>query len=179
YYVRLKANHGTESIYSNTVSFKTKPNFIITNTSPYFIDSQVNLSADIYTNNGEITDLVFEYGNKSFTNEAVTDVNTIQPSFGQRVSATINNLEENVTYFYRIRGNQGGNVIYGPEGIFSLSDTVFLELSEEIIVKRESVELNGRVYSQGGNLINIQIEYGTTLDFGNLQYVTPSAILSG
>ena len=179
YYVRLKANHGTESIYSNTVSFKTKPNYIITNTSPYFLDSQVNLSADIYTNNGEITDLVFEYGNKSFTNEAVTDVNTIQPSFGQRVSATINNLEENVTYFYRIRGNQGGNVIYGPEGIFSLTDTVFLELGEEIIVKRESVELNGRVYSQGGNLINIQIEYGTTLDFGNLQYVTPSAILSG
>jgi photosystem II stability/assembly factor-like uncharacterized protein len=179
YYVRIKAEYEGKTIYSNPVNFITKPNFRIVTYNPNIVGDQANISAYLFAYKDDLTEIVVEYGEQSFNDEINTTPDTILVDASGNISATISGLETEKIYYYRIRAKQGEEIIYGPEGIFSLSENVVLLVDEDKDIYREYVQVNGKVFTQSGFLSTIQIEYGTTTDYGFSAYASPGFSSAG
>lgn len=179
YYVRIKAEYNGELVYSDPTSFVTKPNFSINSYNPTIVGDQATINAYVFAYKDDLTDIVIEFGEQEFTDEVAASPTTIDVNASGSITATISGLENEKIYYYRIRAMQGEETVYGPEGIFSLSDNVVLLIEEDKDVHRESAQVNGRIFTQNGYLSYIQIEYGTTTDYGLNAYATPGFSSAG
>jgi photosystem II stability/assembly factor-like uncharacterized protein len=179
YYVRIKAEYNGEVIYSNPITFTTKPNYRIVSYGPIIEDDQATITALLFAYKDDLTEIVIEYGEQEFTNEIIVSPNTITVSESGNISAIITALASDKIYYYRIRAKQGTDTIYGPEGIFSISENVVLLVDKDQSIYRESAILTGRVYTKSGYLSPIQIEYGISTDYGLTAYTSPGFSSAG
>lgn len=112
YYLRIKAVHKGLNIYSPVKSFKTRAEYTINLYNPTISGNSVTLSAYITSYNKNITNIVFEYGTINYENSISTAINQIPLNTSNNVSATITNLDPNLTYYYRIKALNGTDIIY-------------------------------------------------------------------
>lgn len=173
YYVRVKAVYDGESIYSNVINFTTRPEYRVQLYNPILSGTEASIRAVVYAYKDDLTQIVVEYGEEGFENEKEVLPNAIAVNSSGQVTATLTGLASDKTYYYRIRGSQGGELVYGPEGIFSFSESIVLLVDEVNDVKRESAIVSGRVYSSNNYLSNLMIEYGTSLAYGNIAFTEP------
>lgn len=166
YYVRIKAVHNGINVYSVVKSFKTKLEYSINLYNPNISGNSATLSAFIASNNKNITNIVFEYGILNYENAISTNSNQIPVNTADYVSATITNLDTNLTYYYRIKALNGTDFIYSKEGIFNTSGNIIM-VSSPTIDATTSINLVGLINANGKYLTNIQFEYGLTDSYGS------------
>ncbi|MBA4318026.1 MAG: hypothetical protein C0412_06475 [Flavobacterium sp.] len=166
YYVRIKAVHNGITIYSAVKSFMTRPKFVISLYNPSVSGNNATLSAYIAAYSETITNIVFEYGTLNYENNVSTNINQIPLNSSSYVSATINNLDPGLTYYFRIKALNGTEVIYSKEGLFNTSGNIIM-VSSPTIDATTSITLSGLINANGKYLTNIQFEYGLTDSYGS------------
>lgn len=175
YYIRIKAVHNGITIYSAVKSFKTAPKFAISVYNPSIIGNNATLSAYIYAFSENITNIVFEYGTLNYENNVSTNINQIAVYSSSYVSATINNLDPSLTYYFRIKALNGTEVIYSKEGLFNTSGNIIM-VSSPTIDATTFITLSGLINASGKYLTNIQFEYGLTDSYGSIINGLPNSV---
>ena len=166
YYLRIKAVHKGLNIYSPVKSFKTRAEYTINLYSPNISGNNVTLSAYITSYNKKITNIVFEYGTINYENSISTAINQIPLNTSNHVSATIANLDPNLTYYYRIKALNGTDIIYSKGNVFNTSGNVIM-VSNPTIETTSAINFVGLINGYGKYLTNIQFEYGLTDSYGS------------
>ncbi|MDW8850557.1 YCF48-related protein [Flavobacterium sp. MMLR14_040] len=174
YYVRLKAVHQGEKIYSEITSFTTITAYEIYLLNPTIQGNDVTLNAFIQSNSKLITNIVFEYGTLNYENSIVANPNQIAAESGDYLTALLSNLDPDKVYFYRVKALSGSEIIYSKDAVLNLSGKQLLTPFNIGIVKNNSVQLNGLVTSSADYFSNIEFEYGTTENFGTTVRSSPS-----
>ncbi|MES2239029.1 MAG: YCF48-related protein [Bacteroidota bacterium] len=175
YYVRIKAVHVGINIYSEVQSFTTKPLFNIYLYSPLISGNNATISANISALSENITNIVFEFGTQNFENVIPANINNIPVNSANRVSATISNLDPNLTYYYRIKALNGTEVIYSKEKVFNTSGNTIM-VSSTPVIGNTSVNLVGLINTNGKYLTNIQFEYGLTESYNTIISGSPNYV---
>lgn len=178
YYVRIKAVHLGINIYSNVQSFTTKPLFDIYIYSPIISGNNATISAAISAFSENITNIVFEYGTQNFENVIPANINSIPVNSANGVSATISNLDPNLTYYYRIKALNGTEVIYSKEKLFNTSGNIIM-VSGSPVIGSTSVNLAGLINTNGKYLTNIEFEYGLTDSYDTIISGSPNYVYGG
>lgn len=168
YYVRVKAIHQENKIYSEITSFTTKPDYEISLYNPGLSGNDVILNAYVLSNDKDITNIVFEYGIMNYENSISPVSNQVPVGQGQFLSATLTNVDKTKVYFYRLKALNGEKTIYSKTEILNYTRTVVLY--SEVVDSdniNETVQLKGIINPGGAFLTNIQFEYGTTEELGS------------
>jgi photosystem II stability/assembly factor-like uncharacterized protein len=175
YHVRIKAVHNGINIFSSIKSFKTRPEYAINLYSPSISDNNATLSAYVNAYSENITNIVFEYGSINYENSVATSPDIIPFNTSSYVTATLQNLNPNTTYYYRLKALNGTKIIYSKEGVLNTSGEIILTSG---IVKNNntSASLTGLINSNGKYLTNIQFEYGITENYGSTINASPNYI---
>lgn len=166
YYLRIKALHKGLNIYSTVKSFKTKPEYTINLYGSNISGNNATLSAYITSYNKNITNIVFEYGTINYENSISTVINQIPLNTANTVSATITNLDPNLTYYYRIKALNGTDIIYSKGNVFNTSGNVIM-VSNPTMEMNSAINFVGLINGNGKYLTNIQFEYGLTDSYGS------------
>lgn len=166
YYLRIKAVHKGLNIYSPVKSFKTRAEYTINLYNPTISGNNVTLSAYITSYNKNITNIVFEYGTINYENSISTAINQVPLNTSNTVSATIANLDPNLTYYYRIKALNGTDIIYSKGNVFNTSGNVIM-VSNPTIETTSAISFVGLINGYGKYLTNIQFEYGLTDSYGS------------
>lgn len=174
YYVRLKAVHQGEKIYSEITSFTTITAYEIYLLNPTIQGNNVTLNAFIQSNSKLITDIVFEYGTLNYENSIVANPNHIAAESGDYLTALLSNLDPDKVYFYRVKALIDNEIIYSKDAVLNLSGKQLLIPFNISVVKNNSVQLTGFVTSFADYFTNIEFEYGTTENFGTTVRSSPS-----
>lgn len=179
YFIRARALYDGEKIYTNTISFTTRPDFSLSYYDPIISGTEVTLRANINAYKDDLTEIFFEYGIESFANQQEGSPNSVEMSRNGLVTAVLNNLSSEGIYYYRIKAKLGEDIVYGPEAIFSLSENTVLLNDEVEELKRESTVIRGRVFTNTNYLSNIQIEYGINGLFDKVIFSQPNFSSAG
>lgn len=116
YYYFMKALTMGGTVYTDTLSFYTRPN----NARLLTLDA-TNISQNSATLNGEIKgfpvplNLFFEYGSDPvfFGMQAVANPASVNDTILRPVRADLTGLQNNTIYYFRLKGVSGNNVYYG------------------------------------------------------------------
>lgn len=166
YYVRMKAVHNGIEIFSSVKSFTTKSEYSISLYNPSINGNNATLSAYIYANSKDISNIVFEYGSINYENNIITSPNIIPYNTSTYVTSTIQNLDPNAIYYYRLKALNGSDIIYSKEGVFNTSGKIILTSGLVNSNNTSSANLTGLINANGKYLTNIQFEYGITENYG-------------
>ncbi len=179
YFVRLKFTHRGKVHYSTVYSFYTRPEYRITMHSPTITETDIQWGARVETYNGDISNLVFEYGKtREFGKEAAAAPDAVANNTWRNIQFSLTDLEPNTVYYYRVKGLQGDTVIYSNVHMFRASGGALLE-PDRAVVAGSSAILSGFVAPQGVAITNLQIEYGETAELGQTVAATPNSLISG
>jgi hypothetical protein len=177
YYARVKAKYENNIVYSNIVSFTTKKEYDLKISEAYIYNDNVYLNADVYANDKDISNIVFEYGDLSFENSVnaspseVSGLNSIYTS----IVLPANSFIPNKNYYVRLKAITNGKTIYSNTVIFNLDKKLILTKDENEIVADTSIKLNGLVKAFDYSAItDIKFEYGKTEGLGSELPSTPS-----
>ncbi|WP_264563945.1 YCF48-related protein [Flavobacterium sp. N3904] len=173
YYVRMKAVQNGIEIFSSVKSFTTKSEYSISLYNPSINGNNATLSAYIYAYSKDINNIVFEYGSINYENSVATSPNTILYNSSGYVTTTIQNLDPNTNYYYRLKALNGTNIIYSKEGVFNTSGEIILT-SSAVKNNNASANLTGLINGYGRYITNIQFEYGITENYGSTLNGTPN-----
>lgn len=147
---------------SETLEFRTLQKYVISTWEGVrAYASSAHLFGTIISNNGNITDIVFEYGpNKnelSFKTSGTPSV--IEEGHNGKIECVINDLSTESEYFYRIRANYGEQVIYGE--IYSFTTTPLFNITfNNVFTKPNTAIIRGEVTSYDSEITDIVLEYG-------------------
>lgn len=149
YFYRLKAFNGTDVIYSKegvlNISrkiFLTAGNIINSGNSTVQLNGFIN-AAGYYLNN-----IQFEYGTTENFGTSIDALPSIAYGYSTMpVNAVLNNLLTGVNYYYRLKANNGNNIVYSD--IFSFTTT-------PLGIEKPTFEENILLYPNPSNgIINI------------------------
>lgn len=175
YFTRIKALHEGVEIYSPIASFITQFEYKINLFTPYITDNTANLAANIIAYKDTIKNIVFEYGtNRSYDNIVIMTPDQVNKNSSGYFQTQLTDLDENSVYFYRIKANLGSDTIFSSENIFRISGGVIIIPLEVQKISDSSIKLQGFINTNGQYLYYIQFEYGTTNEFGDTIFSTPT-----
>ncbi|WJS93068.1 YCF48-related protein [Flavobacterium johnsoniae] len=176
YYVRLKGFQEGTKIYSDIISFQTKSEYEINIYFPYETTDGAVLNAYLISNEKDITNVVFEYGELNFDKSIAGTPDKILGKRDSFVSGELKNLDKTKAYFYRVKAIYGDKVIYSKTEILNYSRKAILFLETANSNQNGSVELKGIINAAGNYLTNLVFEYGTTENFGSSIQTNPSYV---
>jgi len=178
YNVRIKANYQGKEIFSRPVSFYTKPTYEIAVYSPYIVDRNAYFRFYIAANKDTIKDIIFEYGTTCEYENQISalpsQVNKSDSHYFDQIQLT--ELDPTAVYYYRIKANMGGEVIYSSENILNLQRNIVMIPIEPKPISKTSVQLQGMINPGYDYLYNIKFQYGTTEDLENSVAASPNSI---
>lgn len=163
YYYALSGQHNGSSRYSSIRSFTTTSDYdISTNFSSSSTSSTASISGNIVSYEFDITDVVFEYGTNEneLTNEIAGNPSIVAGSTSSFITAELENLEANTTYYYRIKATHKGETIYGNTSFVTTKREYDILLYNPSVSNSE-VSLYGYITSYGHEITDIVFEYGT------------------
>ncbi len=118
--------------------------------------------------NGNSTVVTFEYGPTiSYGNTITANQSPVNGSTNTTVSATINSLNPNTTYHFRVKGVSSVGTTYGSDQSFTtIVSAPIVTTNSASGITANSALLNGTVNANGVSTI-VTFEYGTTTSYGN------------
>ena len=148
-------------------------------------NSATNISADSATLNGVvnpndlITSVVFQYGTTtSYGLIAEADQGLISGTNDVNVSTTINGLQPDTLYHFRVGAKGGAFTVYGLDRTFTTSTSTSAPIAttkSATNVTSNSATLNGTV-NPNSLSTTVVFEYGTTTSYGTEVSATPGTI---
>lgn len=179
YYIRIKAMRNGSPVYSNKVSFNTRPDYTIYMYSPNIIGNSAGLQAYITAYKDTIRNVAVEYGTtREYKNQIATTPNQINKGYSSYISAQLNGMDSTAVYFYRIKGEMGTETIYSNENILTLKKGVIMIPIEIKLQSDSSVLMQGLINSKGAYIYNIKFQYGLSGNYSDSIAASPSAVYS-
>lgn len=179
YFVRLKFTQNGKVHHSAAFGFFTRPDYVITLQTPFVTKADVQWGARVETYDGDISNLVFEYGTtRDFGKQVAATPDAVAHNTWRHIQVSLTDLDLDTVYYYRVRGVQGESVIHSSVHLFRASGGALLE-PDQAVVAGNSVILSGFVAPQGVAITNLQIEYGETEALGHTVAATPNALMTG
>jgi phosphodiesterase/alkaline phosphatase D-like protein len=127
------------------------------------------LNATVNPEDEEVTDCHFEYGPSPSYGTSIPCVSS--PPIGASavpVTATVNGLNPNSIYYFRIVATSASGTNDGSQDSFTtLPNPPVVVTNPPISVAHTSATLQGAVDPEGGEVNNCYFEYGTTASFGS------------
>lgn len=180
YYYRLKAATQTDTFYSNTISFFSGNLY-----SSFEATAATNVTENSATLNGFVEGLKlpmsymsFQYGtDPDMPGSYVSiDHNFINDSLAHNVSVSINNLQPNTFYYYRLIGETAMGGHSSNVQSFYTGDIEFtFEAGPVTSVGQNSAILNGFADNFPFDA-NISFQYGTSPNYGTTVSATPAVL---
>ncbi len=177
YYFRLSGTQSSNIEYSEILSFTTLPDYeITTNFTFNYSATTAEISGNILSNEHDITNVEFQYGLSSdtFTNTIVGTPELVVGNTNENIIASLNNLQPETQYYYRIKATHQGEDIYGDVQSF----TTYPEYNINLYlpnINGTDVTLSAYLTSYNQDITDIVFEYGT-IDYENNISTTPSQI---
>ncbi|MBW8331662.1 MAG: T9SS type A sorting domain-containing protein [Prolixibacteraceae bacterium] len=182
YFFRLKANLGSETIFSGENILRISGDVIIIPIEVQKIsDSSIKLQGLINANGKFIYNIQFEYGTtKDFGSAIFSTPNYSSGMMTNTVQSTLSGLAPVTEYYFRIKATDGTNVYYSEEFTYTTGVNTGIEVSDDFpevlvypnpanyylnikspypIERIEFTDLNGRILlvKTNENLLNISI----------------------
>ncbi|WP_323789391.1 YCF48-related protein [Psychroserpens sp.] len=193
YFYRLKALHGTEEIYSEENAFQISGGVMMV--SGTIIESGIGgleLRGFINSNGAYLNNINFEYGlTDTFGSSIPGNPSYVSGSFTNLISATVNSIIPNTTYYYRLVADNNGTtvfsetyqytsetlgvsqIMYDPFGIKiypnPANNQIFIETNQPTIFESVSlVDLTGKLIFDYNNIdtTNVAKLILNDLDYG-------------
>jgi len=139
---------------------------VVTKTASSIAQTTATLNATVNPNGGEVSSCKFEYGTTEFYGSSVP-CSTLPGSGAEpvAVSAALENLSANTTYFFRIVAtNLGGTStdILNAQMLKTLPNAPTVATEEASSIAQTTATLNATVNPNGGEVSSCHFEYGTT-----------------
>jgi photosystem II stability/assembly factor-like uncharacterized protein len=165
YQYRLKITYQDKTVRSLVREFTTLSDYEISMDYPYVqFSDRVQLSGQILTRGGSISEVEFQYSKDS----VFTGVNTI-PSMVPAdtmlvVSANLTGLQAQTKYFVRLKAKYGDKIIYSFTYNITTPPDYSIYFYRPYIVENK-VTLIASITSNKSTITDIGFEYGTTLPY--------------
>ena len=177
YYFRLSGIQSSNTSYSEVLSFTTLPDYeIATNFTYNYTATTAEISGNIVSNQHDIVNVEFEYGLNSdnLNNNIIGTQVTVNGNTTENITASLDNLQPETQYFYRIKATHQGEDIYGNIQSFTTSPEYNINLYSPNI-NGTDVTLSAYLTSYHQDITNIMFEYGS-IDYENSSVTNPSIV---
>jgi len=178
YFYFLKAITATDSAYGDTLSFYTGIN------PPFSFQTQDATCVGAFSAqlNGTINkfsspvNLFFEYGTSpAFGSQIGATPAFVNDTILHSLHASIDWLQLNKQYFYRLKGEIGSQTIYGDTKMFFAVNLPWVITKNATDITSTSAQVNGSV-DNNGIPTAIKFEFGLTSLYGNEVNATPDSV---
>lgn len=180
YFARIAANYGGSQVYSNVITFTTTKEYLLVLNEANVNASTVDLSADIYAYDKDITDITFEYGGPNFENSVSANPALILSQQYAAVTAPLNqsSLVADKNYYLRLKATTNGKAIYSNTVLFKVNKLLILLQDKNQILSNTEINVFGLIKSSDDNgfITNISVEYGKTNLLGLSKLTSPSTV---
>lgn len=177
YNFRLSGIQSSNTSYSEVLSFTTIPDYeIATNFTYNFTATTAEISGNIVSNQHDIINIEFEYGLSSdnLNNNIIGTPVTVNGNTTENITASLDNLQPETQYFYRIKATHQGEDIYGNIQSFTTSPEYNINLYSPNI-NGTDVTLSAYLTSYHQDITDIMFEYGS-IDYENNSVTNPSIV---
>ncbi|MCB4809617.1 T9SS type A sorting domain-containing protein [Tamlana sp. 62-3] len=177
YYFRLSGIQNSNTNYSQILSFTTLPDYEITTNFTYNNSATTaEISGNIVSNQYDIINVEFEYGLSSdnLNNNIIGTPLTVNGNTTENITASLDNLQPETQYFYRIKATHQGENIYGNIQSFTTRPEYNINLYSPNI-NGTDVSLSAYLTSYYQDITGIMFEYGS-IDYGNNSVTSPSIV---
>ena len=170
YHYRVVASNANGTTYGSDMIFTlgtvgTVPT-VTTNTASEISSTNATLNGTVNANDSQTT-VTFEYGlDTNYGETFAADQNPVSGSSDTPVSSTINELEPNTTYHYRVVAQNANGTTNGADITFTtLPNPPTATTNAASAVGPESATLNGSVNANGAST-TVTFEYGSDTNYG-------------
>lgn len=177
YYFRLSGIQSSNTSYSEVLSFTTLPDYeIATNFTYNYTATTAEISGNIVSNQHDIINVEFEYGLSSdnLNNNIIGTPVTVNGNTTENITASLDNLQPETQYFYRIKATHQGEDIYGNIQSFTTRPEYNINLYSPNI-NGTDVTLSANLTSYHQDITDIMFEYGS-IDYENNSVTNPSIV---
>ncbi|SEB86624.1 Por secretion system C-terminal sorting domain-containing protein [Tenacibaculum sp. MAR_2009_124] len=177
YYFRLSGIQSSNTSYSEVLSFTTLPDYeIATNFTYNYTATTAEISGNIVSNQHDIINVEFEYGLSSdnLNNNIIGTPVTVNGNTTENITASLDNLQPETQYFYRIKATHQGEDIYGNIQSFTTRPEYNINLYSPNI-NGTDVTLSAYLTSYHQDITDIMFEYGS-IDYENSSVTNPSIV---
>lgn len=168
YNFRLTATANGIQYSSDILQFKTLPDYTISISSVYNIGSNdADLTGNVVSNSGEITNIEFQYGtDTTFTFKVAADPAHISSGMSKEILAHIDSLNPLTQYYARIKADYKGITVYSSITVFTTTNTYTINIYNPVVFGNNA---NFDVYIKANKdtIRNVAMEYGTTREYKN------------
>lgn len=175
YYFRLSGKQNSSTSYSEVLSFTTLQDYnITTNFTFNYSVTTAQISGKIVSNEYDVTNVEFEYGLSSdnLTNSILGTPVKVISNTTENITASLDNLQPETQYFYRIKATHEGENIYGNIQSFTTYPEYNIDMYSPNI-NGTDVTLSAFLTSYSQDITDIMFEYGT-IDYENNISTNPS-----
>ncbi|MFK5891545.1 MAG: YCF48-related protein [Flavobacteriaceae bacterium] len=177
YYFRLAGTQNSNNSSSQILSFTTLPDYEITTNFTYNYSSTIaEISGKIVSNEHNIFNAGFQFGVSSdvLDNNISGTPNLVAGNTTENIIASLDNLQPETQYFYRIKATHQGEDIYGNIQSFTTYPEYNINLYNPSI-NGANVTLSAYITSYNQDITDIIYEYGST-DYENNTSTNPSHV---
>lgn len=176
YNYRMKASYNGQDYTTNTLQFKTLPDYVLTVTYVYYSTDGAQVYGQVNSLNGLITNIEFQYGtDTTFTSK----INAIPGSAEEGNSTALNgnlvSLKADTKYYVRIKAVVNGTIRYSPIYYF-ITKKIYVFTLDTPIVSGTNVSFQATVIANKDLISNIVLEYGTSLHYGRKVDANPAVV---
>lgn len=177
YHTRIRASYQGGWIYSQVLSFQTMPLFNIVQILPEFQGSDVSIGAYVTSYLGTMRNILFEYGTSfDYGDQIEASPDSVIKNWNTKVHAKLINLDTSQVYYYRIKAEMDGLIIYSKPEIINFQGGVLMVPMEVEQLSNQQVKLQALVSAGGGNLYRLYFEYGENGEFRDSVQADPHYI---
>ena len=141
--------------------------------------NSVTLSGNATANTHPISSLKFEYGIGSFTNWTEVQPDTVAIGNSTNTQLTINGLQSNQRYTFRLSAIANGASIYSQSLEFTTLPDFTITYEPVKDKSTNHVVLNAKIHSISSDLTDIEFQYSTDTSFTNSVGAQPAVIPKG
>ena len=178
YSYRLKATCDGVEYQSNILQFKTLPDFQLTmNWVNSFSSNEADLTGNIISNSGDITNIEFQYGtdmlSMSRSIEATPDI--VPGKTTKDITGKLKSLEPKTKYYVRVKAKYKGAEIYSSTVNFTTHPEFEINLYFPTI-NGTTASLSATVAAYKDTIKHMIVEYDTIRSYSKIVSTTPDQI---
>lgn len=178
YNFKVKAVNSAGEIESSAKSFTMGCNKALVEILPASLIDETSVEFTGRVNAGGASTIVtFEYGETTDYGTTVTaSPSPVTGSTNVNVSATISGLKSCTKYYYRVKAESCGGIVYSTGSSFETNGTKpQATVSSATDITENSAKIAGSVNAMG-NLTTVTIDYGDTGFLGQIATTSPSSV---
>jgi len=174
YNYRLKASYYGQDFLTDTLQFKTLPDYELTVYPDLISSNDAALYGRVVSNKGILANLEFQYGtDTTFASKISAVPNSVEEGIATTVRVNLTSLKPETKYYTRIKAIQNGMVRYSSVLYFNTkSEYTFLFYPPDI--NGNSVYSTIVITANKDTIRNIVLEYGTSLKYGRKVNTSPN-----